>query len=512
MKYIFCFLGVMLSSLIANTQHTTEVTLSIIGEKGKPVAANIKLKNAKGNYLIPDSIYFWKSFMGSSLPDYPSDGRTKYLLPAGDYHYEVDRGPEYFYKRGTFRVGRQPLYVRLQLKRIVDLQKQNWWPGEFHVHRKPEHIERLMQTGDLHVAPVITSWNEHFPVDSKQKDKQVHIHEFDVTRYYSLTGSEDERNGGALLILNNNLPVDFSKGLESDYPPLPKMVDSLRERYRDSMWIDIEKPFWRDLPLLIATGKINSIGIAHNHMNRDGVFDNEGWGRPRDKEKYPAPHGNGLYTQDIYYHLLNTGERVPPSAGSASGVLLNPVGYNRVYAYVENKLTYEKWFDAVAKGKTFVTNGPLLNLRINNCLPGHVFDSDKPMKLDIAGSINNRDTTDRVEFIINGKVIKSIQASKIKKNRIKEYLTMSSSGWIIIRVISDVEKNFRFASTAPFYFQIGTQKTYISQSSAEYFLKLTKDRATEIKVDSPEQRKVIDMYVNRAIEFWLEKINIANSP
>ena len=39
---------------------------------------------------------------------------------------------------------------------------------------------------------------------------------------------------------------------------------------------------------------------------------------------------DGYWTQDIYYALLNCGLRIPPSAGSASGVLPNPVGYNRV--------------------------------------------------------------------------------------------------------------------------------------------------------------------------------------
>ena len=44
--------------------------------------------------------------------------------------------------------------------------------------------------------------------------------------------------------------------------------------------------------------------------------------------------GNGYWSQEIYYHLLNCGLRLPPSAGSASGVLPNPVGYNRVYVHV----------------------------------------------------------------------------------------------------------------------------------------------------------------------------------
>jgi hypothetical protein len=58
----------------------------------------------------------------------------------------------------------------------------------------------------------------------------------------------------------------------------------------------------------------------------------EAWGKPRDSQRLPGPLGNGYWSQELYYHILNAGIRLPPSAGSASGVLPNPVGYNRVDA------------------------------------------------------------------------------------------------------------------------------------------------------------------------------------
>jgi hypothetical protein len=65
--------------------------------------------------------------------------------------------------------------------------------------------------------------------------------------------------------------------------------------------------------------------------DRSGVMTNEAWGRPRERRRLPDPQGNGHWTQEIYYHILNCGLRLLPSAGSASGVLPNPVGYDRVY-------------------------------------------------------------------------------------------------------------------------------------------------------------------------------------
>ena len=88
-------------------------------------------------------------------------------------------------------------------------------------------------------------------------------------------------------------------------------------------------------------------------MLRDGMYENEAWGRPRDAQRLPPPRGNGFYTQEIYYQILNAGLRLPPSAGSASGVLQNPVGYNRVYVQASRPLTWKKWWDGLRAGRCF---------------------------------------------------------------------------------------------------------------------------------------------------------------
>src|SRR5690606_24056049 len=125
-----------------------------------------------------------------------------------------------------------------------------------------------------------------------------------------------------------------------------------------AVWIDIEKPFWWDVPLWLASGKMDSIGLANNHMCRSQMYESEAWGRPRDTDRLPSPRGNGQWTQEIYYHILNSGIRIPPSAGSASGVLPNPVGYNRVYAHLDQPFSERAWFEAIRQGRSFVTNGP----------------------------------------------------------------------------------------------------------------------------------------------------------
>jgi hypothetical protein len=97
------------------------------------------------------------------------------------------------------------------------------------------------------------------------------------------------------------------------------------------------------------------------------MYESEAW-KPRDTKRLEGPKGNGFWTQEIYYQILNSGLRLP-SAGSASGVLPNPVGYNRVYVYLDNSFSYEKWWGGLRAGRSFVSNGPLLLCQANGKLP-----------------------------------------------------------------------------------------------------------------------------------------------
>jgi len=469
-------------------------------ENGQTVFSNVRLWNSAGENFYPDSLYFWKTFLGKPFPDYPASGTFNMRLPQGKYYYEADRGPEYFLMKDSFEAVNNSISPVVRMKRLADLKKMNWWSGELHVHRKIDDIERLMKCGDLHIAPVITSWNEQYKENSKNTGVPK---KFDDNRFYTSSGSEDERGGGALLVLNTAKPMDFSKDRRSEYPALAASVDEVLKLYGNKYWIDIDKPYWWDVPILLSTGKINSVGIANNHMNQGGVFDNEAWGRPRDTAQYRSPRGNGYYAQDIFYKMLNAGINIVPSAGSASGVLMNPVGYNRVYAYVKNKLTYEKWFKSVRKGRTFITNGPLLICKVDNQYPGYQFSAAKPVKLKINTEVFSRDSIESIEIIKNGALYKTLPPSTHKSE-----ITFDKSGWFLVRVICNTPGNFRFASTAPYHVKIAGKK-YISKSSAQFFMSWLDDRARSLKIADVGQAAEVNKYIDAAKIFWQQRIDSA---
>lgn len=472
---------------------------------------NVRLSDTAGNYYRPDSTYFWKTYMGTAFADFPCDGRFSLPLPVGEYHYELDRGPEYILAKGNFKMTDKDIHLDLKLSRIVNMKQLNWYSGDLHIHRKVKDIELLMKASDLHIAPVITSWNNDYPYAQKDSSYDFSTRGFDNDRYYTITGAEDERSGGAILVLNTAVPVNYSIEHKKEYPPLAKSVQDVNTKENDRAWIDIDKPFWWDMPIILATSKINSIGIAHNHMNQGGVHDNEAWGVPRNKIQYPPPMGNGYWTQELYYRVLNSGFRILPSAGGASGVLPNPVGYNRQYVYVAKELTYNKWFEALKKGRTFVTNGPLLLCKADGQLPGTVFSSRKKMQITITGSIQSRDSIESIELIRNGKVDKRLSAANLSNHQFSTAVDFDKSGWFLVRVICRVPDNFRFASTAPFYVEIGKEKKRISKSAALFFYDWVNTRSDLLKWDNPRELEEINRYLHEAKIFWKELIGKANA-
>jgi hypothetical protein len=317
---------------------------------GQPIAARMHLKDVRGKIIKPPKVPFWKDH-------FVFDGQIVLELPLGTYMFDIECGPEYKFQNGHFTLERNANDTKtIEMQRFVEMKKEGWWSGDLHIHRPLADIELLMRAEDLHVGPVMTWWNNQNQWQSKKLPEKPLVR-FDGDRFYQLMGGEDEREGGALLYFNLPEPLPIA-GSKREYPSPVKFLEQARQT--EGVHVDVEKPFWWDMPAWVATGKIDSMGLANNHQQRDGMLDNEAWGKPRDMAKFPSPEGNGRWSEHIYYQLLNCGLRIPPSAGSASGVLPNPVGYNRVYVHCGKELTWDKWWENLRRGQVVVTNGPLL--------------------------------------------------------------------------------------------------------------------------------------------------------
>ena len=491
----------------ASRASAQDVVLEItVREKGsgKLLPCRIHVKDSTGKAQRAGDLPFW-------FDHFVSPGTAKLELEPGTYTIEIERGPEYRRIASTFEVqATGDRKLEFEMERLVDLAAEGWWSGELHVHRPIESIELLMLAEDLHVAPVITWWNKTNLWDRKELPVNP-IVGFDGNHFYHMLGGEDEREGGALLYFNLKEPLAITSA-GREYPSPLKFVDEAIQT-DNAVWIDIEKPFWRDVPVWLATGKLKSIEIANNHMNRDRMYENEAWGKPRPVERMPAPLGNGYWTQEIYYHVLNAGLRLPPSAGSASGVLANPVGYNRVYVHLSGELSHASWWQGLGEGHSFVTNGPLLRVTASGQHPGHVFKdgTGEKIKLKLEGWLTTQDPVRFVEIIQNGQVKRGVRIEDMMRAGSLGEVEFQESGWFLVRAIADNEKTFRFASTAPFYVEIGDVKNRVSKASAQFFLDWTRERMGRVKVDDPGQRNEVLRYHTFAERFWQERVAGANA-
>jgi hypothetical protein len=469
---------------------------------GKPVPCRVHLKDATGKGMRADRLPFWNDH-------FVCRGEVALDLSPGKYAVEIEHGPEYSLATDSFTLAAgQTRMLGAELQRLVDMPAKGWWPGDTHVHRPLQDVELLMRAEELHVAPVITWWNQR-NLWAKQKLPDEPLVRFDGNRFYHTMAGEDEREGGALLYFHLKRPLDITEAAREFPSPLAFAEEARKDK---GVWIEAEKPFWWDVPVWVAAGQVDSLGLANNHMCRDKMYETEAWGKPRVIERYPAPRGNGYWTQDIYYRLLNCGLRIPPSAGSASGVLPNPVGYNRVYVHVGKELTWEKWWEGLRAGRSFVTNGPLLLVAANGELPGQVFTAGpgRAVEVELTGELTTRDTIRFLEIIKDGEVEERVSVADFARTGSLGTLTFKTSGWFLVRAVAENPRTFRFASTAPFYVEVGDAKRRVSKSAAKFFLEWVRERANRVKLDDVQQRGEVLKHHTAAEKFWkglLERSN-----
>jgi hypothetical protein len=171
-------------------------------------------------------------------------------------------------------------------------------------------------------------------------------------------------------------------------------------------------------------------------------------------------------TAAVWYKLLNCGFRIPAGAGTDAmtnyASLRGPVGLNRVYVKAGVPLTHPKFLAALKAGKTFATNGPLLELSVNGRDIGSEIALPNGMsKLTIRGRMRSIVAVDRVEIVVNGNVVDSLPLSADHRSaQGTRMLTVNNSSWVTLRAWSahsqaPILDIYPFATTSPVYITVG---------------------------------------------------------
>lgn len=480
---------------------TGRLELTVVDkDTGQPVACRMHLWAANKKPRKPEGVPFWHDHF--ALP-----GKIILKLPTGPYTFVIERGPEYLEQTGHFTIENfADDSKRIELRRFIDMAADGWWSGDLDVRRPAGDIELLMMADDLHVAELVGWQNDVKPRGLLPKKETIH---FDNNRYGQLMGGSVRRLGTELLLLG--LPARPKlTGAGAESPPLVELL--MQARKTGDLWVDASRPYWWDLPMLVAAGQIDSIEIAHGGMGRDAMKNDEDDGRPRDRKRFASAMGSAEWAQEIYFRLLDCGLRIPPSAGSGSGESPNPVGYNRAYVHVDGPLNLEKWWQSFRAGQVFVTNGPLMKPSVQGELPGHVFHADQgaTVELEIAMTISTRETINYLEIIKNGRVDQEIRFDDYAKSGKLPPVKFDRSGWFLVRAVTNAKKTYRFAMTGPYYVEIGYDRR-VSRSAVQFFLDWVYERARQIKLSDPSQQREALAWHRKARDFWQDLLSKANA-
>ena len=179
--------------------------------------------------------------------------------------------------------------------------------------------------------------------------------------------------------------------------------------------------------------------------------------------------------------MLNLGYRIPAGAGTDATAdyaapIRGHVGMDRVYVRVPAfPPTVDSWKEALKKGRTFATNGPLIEFSLGGLQVGDELKFDgEQAAVPFTAKLRSIVPVDHFEVVCNGRVAATLTLEgELDSGDVKGTLPLKESGWCVLRASSDnaeypVLDKYVYATTSPIYVTIGGKAPH-STEDAKYF-------------------------------------------
>jgi hypothetical protein len=434
----------------------------VFGEPAVAEKVHITVKDAETGQTIPARAYLHcagHAVFPEGAPAYRRGAEEHFLLtgtdtfdlPSGPCRVDVARGLEYEPAQVTFTT-KEGLSVPVLLRRWAAMNRAGWYSADMHVHRDPQELSRILLAEDLNFAPTITNhvWSTQASQPYPNAGNFPVV--VDATHFYTANSQEVERiqgGPGAVILMARELPIPF-RGDEF-YPPA---VYFTRLAHNQGGYAGGDKLFWLDTFVNAALGEIDFIEINCNHfLPHDVDTDLIPWSHWPVDMGYYGDREFAHWMMDTYYRILNCGLNLPLSGGSASGVKATPVGYDRVYVYLgKQALTYDNFMSALKAGRSFSTNGPLIDFKMNGEVgPGSRHNVQPRQSIGIEILARSRRGLQAVELIVNGRIRRAYKPENNLEFRVSEKLQPEVSSWIAVRAFEQTDPTVTFAHTSPGY-------------------------------------------------------------
>jgi hypothetical protein len=340
-----------------------------LGADGQPTPVFLRLTaKATGNMWEPPNAVDIAPIMTdvTGMPMGPGKGYMHYLrgpfqgvywivpgpfetaLPPGEWEVHVHHGVEHIPVTDTFTAAAgERVEKTYTLGRWVDMPARGWYSGDDHIHARMMHSEdadRIMafvRAADVHVGNILEMGNSERTWYFQRGFGQ----EFRVQQgnHILVPGQEDPRSplGHAIGLNLRSLARDVDKYLLNDW-----VADEIHRQGGLYGFTHVGEGdgllVYRDMTLLMPRGKGDFGSILQNTLGTER-----------------------------YYDFLDLGFRLSASAGTDTPYG-GAVGLVRVYAFLGMKtpFTADAWFDALKRGRTFVTQGPMIDFHVEDAMPG----------------------------------------------------------------------------------------------------------------------------------------------
>ncbi|MCY4113368.1 MAG: CehA/McbA family metallohydrolase [Chloroflexi bacterium] len=394
------------------------------------------------------------------------DGRCQGWLPTGRVLVDVARGFEYEPLRAAIDINPGQRELELRLDRWTDMNAQGWYSGDTHVHFLSGDGANVEAAGeDLNVVNVLQSqWGSLF-TNTEDFIGRPRVSNDGRTIVYV---SQENRQHflGHLTLLGLTDPVmPWCSDGPTEAEPGGSMETTL------SHWADAchaqggtvvipHLPFPNGEPAaLIATGRADAVEMLTQ----------------------------GPFAHIEYYRYLNGGYRLPLVGGTDKMSSEVPVGLYRTYVRLpsDQPFSYESWCANMAAGRTFLSGGPIISLRVEGHEPGDTLHLDSNGgSVTVEASVESILPVHSLQIVREGQVVAEAQASGgARQLRLSETLEVAAPSWLAARCggpsYFDAPEHHdgwhrqRFAHTSPVYVADGDAEWSMwSDATAQYMLTL----------------------------------------
>jgi hypothetical protein len=423
-----------------------EVKLADGGANGAPTAARVRITTLGGHYLPPERATYGLilKMFGTEHDQvarrwFYADGGFRVRAPVGRVKISIRKGLEHRSVETELEVPDAGTTRKtLTLERWIDMRRRGWHPADVHMHfLDPPTVRFEMTAEDVAVSNVLVM-NQRGAITARQYFTGALDPISDARRliYYN----EEFRNEqlGHLVLLNLKRVVEpISTGRIGSAAP---------QFYRTAHFNLLDEP-------VVNHGDAGSpdrlLIDAMRETHRQGGLVN--WAHLRHELEFPLDAALGeLDTVDIltdtvlpdaltsWYHMLNCGLRLGATAGTDRDAPHIPIGHQRVYTRHDGPFSYAQWIDAIRKGASFVTNGPMVGLTVDGLGPGEEHVLSGPRRLRVEAWAESQIPFRTLDVVVNGEIARSAAAiDGGRRARLAFELPVSGPAWIAARALGD---------------------------------------------------------------------------